>query len=276
MSWFETGSGAWLWYEDCGSGPPIIFIHGWCMSSVVWRLQMEGLSGSSRVIAVDLRGHGQSPPYPGGFSIKGCADDIAELAESLDLRCVMLAGWSLGSMIALEAAAVMKERLSGLVLIAGTPRFVQGDGYASGLSRNEADGMARKVQRSLERALEGFADRMFAPAELDDPKMAARIGDLLSEVPLPTTEAALQALQALVGADLRDRLDSIDLPVLIVNGDRDVICLPQASEYLARRIPFSRQVLFAACGHAPFLTDSNRFNSCLKEFRDQVYSEHAH
>lgn len=276
MPWFETGSGARLWYEDCGSGPPIIFIHGWCMSSAVWRLQMEGLSGSSRVIAVDLGGHGQSPQYPGGFSIKGCAHDIAELAESLDLQHVLLAGWSLGSMIALEATAVMKERLTGLVLIAGTPRFVQGDGYAPGLSRNEADGMARKVQRSLERALEGFTARMFAPAELDDQKLASRIGDLLSEVPLPTTGVALQALRALAEADLRDRLDSIDLPVLVVNGDRDVICLPQASDYLARRIPFSRQVLFAGYGHAPFLTDSNRFNSCLKEFRDLVYNEHAH
>ena len=275
MPWFATDSGGRLWYEECGAGTPIVFIHGWCMSSAVWRLQREGLSGSSRVITIDLPGHGKSTPHEGGFHIKGCAADIAGLFEYLHLHNALLVGWSLGSLIALESSVLLREKLSGLALIAGTPRFTQGDGFPYGLSKIEVDGMTRKVQRSLRRALEGFTARMFASGELDEPSLAAMIHELLSSVPMPPADVALEALDALAVSDLRDRLALIDLPTLIMNGDSDVICLPQASEFLAQRISSARQVVFAGCGHAPFLTQSARFNACLEEFRGMV-SGRAH
>jgi len=270
MAWYAGDSGSPLWYEERGAGTPIVFIHGWCMSSAVWRLQLEGLSDSFRVIAIDLPGHGASPPPAGGFQINGCAGAIAGLFESLDLHNALLAGWSLGSLIALESFVLLRERLAGLVLIAGTPRFTQVDGFPYGLSRIEVDGMTRKVQRSLRRALEGFSARMFAAGELDDPSLAAMVQELLSTVPMPTVDVALQALDALVESDRRDRLALIDLPTLIVSGDCDVICLPQASGFLAERIPSARRIVFAGCGHAPFLSQSRRFNAYLEEFRGLV------
>ena len=275
MAWYVDDSGRLLWYEDCGAGTPIVFIHGWCMSSAVWRLQQEGLSDSFRVITIDLPGHGKSPLPAGGFYIKGCAVDIAGLFEFLHLHDALLAGWSLGSLIALESFMRLRERLSGLVLIAGTPRFTQGDGFPFGLSRIEVDGMTRKVHRSMRRALEGFTARMFASGELDDPILAAMVNELLSSVPLPTLEVAIQALDALVESDLRDRLAVIDLPTLIMNGDCDAICLPQASEFLEQRISSARRIVFAGCGHAPFLSQNIRFNACLEEFRGMV-SGRAH
>lgn len=270
MAWYAADSGARLWYEDRGAGTPIIFIHGWCMSSAVWRLQSEGLLDTFRVITIDLPGHGRSSLGYGGFQIEACAGDIAGLFQSLNLQYALLAGWSLGSLIALESFMLLRDRLSGLVLIGGTPRFTQGGGFPYGLSRIEVDGMIRKVQRSLPRALEGFTARMFASGELDTPSLAATVRELLSSVPLPTTDAALQALEALLESDLRDRLDLIDLPTLIMNGDRDVICLPQASGFLAQGISGAQRIEFAGCGHAPFLTQSARFNACLDEFRGKV------
>ena len=67
MAWYAGDSGDRLWYEDHGAGTPIVFIHGWCMSSAVWRLQLEGLSDTFRVITIDLPGHGKSLPPAGGF-----------------------------------------------------------------------------------------------------------------------------------------------------------------------------------------------------------------
>jgi len=270
MPWYAGDAGGRLWYEERGAGTPVVFIHGWCMSSAVWRLQREGLSHAFRVIAVDLPGHGTSPPPAGGFHVKCCAAGVAGLCESLDLHEVLLVGWSLGSLIALEVSLLLRERLSGLVLTAGTPRFMQGDGFPYGLSSVEVEGMARKVQRSLRRALDGFSARMFAPGELDDPALAVMVQELLSALPVPAVDAAIQALDALVETDQRERLALIDLPTLILNGDSDVICLPQASAFLAERIPSARQVVFAGCGHAPFLTQSRRFNACLEEFGGMV------
>jgi pimeloyl-[acyl-carrier protein] methyl ester esterase len=275
MAWYSGDSGGRLWYEERGNGTPIVFIHGWCMSSAVWRLQREGLSDSFRVITIDLPGHGTSPLPAGGFNLKGCADSIAGFFESLDLRKVLLAGWSLGSLIALESFESLRGRLSGLVLISGTPRFTQGADFPYGLSSIEVDGMTRKVQRSLRRALEGFTARMFAPGELDDQRLATMVQGVLSSVPIPAADAALQALEVLVETDLRGRLALIDRPTLIMNGDCDVICLPQASGLLAERVAAARQIVFAGCGHAPFLTQSTRFNACLEEFRGMV-SERAY
>jgi pimeloyl-ACP methyl ester esterase len=270
MAWHATNSGSRLWYEERGAGTPIVFIHGWCMSSAVWCMQQEGLSDSFRVITIDLPGHGHSSPPVGGFHLEGCALQLAGFFESLGLHDALLAGWSLGSLIALEAFAFLRDRLSGLVLIAGTPRFTQGADFHYGLSRPEVDGMTRKVQRSLHRALDGFTALMFASGELDDPSLTLLVHKLLSTVPMPTTDVALQALDALLETDLRDRLALIDLPTLVLNGDCDVICLPQASEYMAQRILSARQFVFAGCGHAPFLTQSNLFNENLKEFRRMV------
>jgi pimeloyl-ACP methyl ester esterase len=267
MPWFENEAGNRLWYEEHGAGTPIVFIHGWCMSSAVWGLQRESLSDSFRVITLDLRGHGNSPAHTDSFHIKGCAADIVGLIEHLGIYDAILAGWSLGALIAIETFLLGKERLSGLVLISGTPRFVQSHDFPYGLSRVEADGMAKKVHRDINRALEGFTARMFASGELDDPSLAAMVQNLLSTMPMPTADVALQALDALVEADLRDRLAMIDCPTLIMNGDCDVICLPQASEFMSMQIPASRRIVFSGCGHVPFLTQSSKFNACLENFR---------
>jgi pimeloyl-[acyl-carrier protein] methyl ester esterase len=266
MPWFETGSGYRLWYEDRGSGGAIVFIHGWCMSSAVWELQCEGLSDSFRVITIDLPGHGNSPAHIDGFHIKGCAKDIASLMAHLRVKDAIVAGWSLGALIAVETFLLTQERCAGLALISGTPRFVQAHDFPFGLTWTEAEGMAKKVQRSIRRALEGFSSRMFLSGEV----VSATVHRLLSSIPAPTTDVALQALKALVGADMRDSLALITCPVLILHGDGDVICLPQASEFMSRQIPNSCQVVFSGCGHVPFLTQSDKFNACLEEFRGRV------
>jgi len=275
MAWFEGETGDRLWYDDQGAGTPIVFIHGWCMSSEIWRLQREGLPDTFRIITVDLPGHGRSPAPPGGFHLKGCADAIAGLCAYLRIDSALLAGWSLGSLVALEACEAVGERLAGLVLVAGTPHFTRGDGFPYGLSRMEVDGMARKVRRSIRRALDGFTDRMFAPGELAEPALAGTVAGLLASVALPDTGVALQALDVLVETDLRERLALIDRPTLIVSGECDVICPPQASEFMAQRIRSAHQAVFTGCGHAPFLTQSRRFNACLEEFRG-VVSGRAH
>jgi pimeloyl-[acyl-carrier protein] methyl ester esterase len=236
------------------------------MSSEIWRLQFAGLAGSFRVIAPDLAGHGRSAQSATGYSFEGFAADIVALLRHLDLADALLVGWSLGGQAVLQAFAQARERLSGLVLVAATPRFTASADFPAALAPNEAEGMARKLRRNTARAWEGFTGRMFAPGELDDPDLAEQVREVLASLPTPDTDVALQSLQALAGADMRHLLATIDLPTLIIGGDRDVICLPQASAYLAQMIPFSRRVVMSGCGHAPFLTSSIAFNDCIAEF----------
>lgn len=262
MPWFDGNADSRLWYEEHGTGTPIVLIHGWCMSSAVWEYQREGLSDSFRVITLDLPGHGESAPHTDNGYVSRCASDVAALMGHLGVCDAIIAGWSLGALVAIEAYLLCQSRFSGLVLISGTPRFVRSPDFPFGLSQAEADGMAKKVGRSIRRAREGFLTRMFAAGE-DGGAHARR---LLSAIPVPSTDVALQALEALAMADMRDCLSAIDIPTLILHGDCDAICLPEASKFMVRQIPKSRLVVFTGCGHVPFLTQSKRFNECLEEF----------
>lgn len=271
MPWYTATDNTRLWYEDRGNGKPLVLVHGWCMSSAVWRFQLEALSRSFRVIAPDLRGHGASIPCAeAGARLEGFSADMEALFRHLDLEGAVLAGWSLGAQVALMASFPLKSRLAGLALIAGTPCFTAAEGFPAGLGKIESDGMALKVRRNTRRAIEGFNTRLFAPGELEEPGLAERVHAVLGGIPIPETPVALQSLQSLAGADLRLLLHRVELPTLIISGDNDMICLPEASAYMASHIRASRHVVFAGCGHAPFLTRGRAFDACLGGFAAEV------
>ena len=270
MPWFESSKGDRLWYEDHGVGDTVVLVHGWCMSSVVWKYQFDGLSASLRIIAPDLRGHGHSHGQTGNLDFDGFTKDLVELFKKLDLSKVILVGWSMGAQIALQACAELSERVAGLVLVSATPRFTASDDFPHGLAVNEASGMRLKVQRNKKRALDGFFSRLFAEDELVNCAHSSEIKQMLLTIHSPETSAVLDALDALTRADMRHFLADISIPTLIVNGELDRICLPQASWYLKEQIRGAEQMVFPDCGHAPFLTRYDQFNAEISRFARSV------
>ncbi len=271
MSWYRNRSGEQLWYEEQGIGCPVVLVHGWCMSSAVWKYQFAGISGDLRIMAPDLRGHGRSRGSAGHMSFDGFANDLIDMFDCLELSKVILVGWSMGAQIALHASTELSDRLAGLVLVSATPRFTASDDFPFGLQGSEADGMRLKVQRNSQRALEGFFSRIFAEGELEGHHLASEIKQLLSEMPSPDSTALLDALETLTRADMRHVLASIAIPTLILNGTHDRICLPQASTYLRKHIPGAEQTVIPGCGHAPFLTQSKLFNAEIIQFSRSIF-----
>lgn len=275
MPWYTNRSGEQLWYEDQGRGCPVVLLHGWCMSSAVWKYQLEAVSSTLRLVAPDLRGHGRSREISGGLNFDRLAEDLTDLLNFLKLTKVILVGWSMGGQLALHASVELTERLAGMVLVSATPCFTAVDGFPYGLSANETSGMRLKVQRNLKRALDGFHTRLFAEGELEGVVTAPEIIQLLSTQPLPDVTNVLEALETLCSTDLRPLLKLIDLPVLVVNGAQDRICLPQASNYLQSHIPGAEQRVYPHCGHAPFLTYSRQFNAELTLFTRSLCEQNA-
>ncbi len=263
-----------LWYEEQGQGVPVLFVHGWCMSSAVWGLQRDAVAAGHRFLAVDLRGHGASTAVAagsGGFA--GYAADLVRLVQQLDLRGLVAVGWSLGAQALLKAYPALQQQLKGLVLVGATPRFSAAPHFPHGLPAKEAAGMRLKVRRSLERALEGFQRSLFAAGELDDPATAAAVAQVLSAVRLPDKDAALEGLEMLMDEELLDEASQVRCPTLLLHGDQDQTCLPAASAWLAQQISPSKRVLFEGCGHAPFLSRAAAFNQELLAFLSEVYSD---
>jgi pimeloyl-[acyl-carrier protein] methyl ester esterase len=270
MTWYRNRRDEQLWYEDSGTGCPVVLLHGWCMSSAVWKYQYDGLSAAYRLLAPDLRGHGRSHDSYRHLDFDSFAEDLADFFDRLELANVVLVGWSMGAQIALHASAGLSGRVAGLVLVSATPRFTATSDFPHGLAAYEASGMRLKVERNRQRALEGFISRLFAAGELDDHPCAAEIRQLLAEIPAPDSAALLDALESLTLADMRHVLATIAVPTLIINGAQDRICLPQASQYLYEHITGAGHTVMPECGHAPFLTRSLQFNTEIIRFARSV------
>lgn len=264
----ERGDGSRLNYTDSGAGITLLFVHGWLMSRRVWVMQSP-LTAEFRVISLDLRGHGDDRGTV--FSYEGCCEDLALLVERLQLDRTILVGWSMGSQIALRVHSLLAEKVAAMVLVGGTPLFCQRDDFDCGIAPAEVRNMALRLKRDYQRTAGEFFRQMFSEMEvatLDLPAIAGRVVGKL-----PERSVALSALQALINCDLRAALQSVAVPVLLVHGDADSICPADASRFMTARMLAAKLEIFAAAGHAPFLTRPEEFNRLLAGFAQAVHGQ---
>lgn len=274
MPWYENRRGEQLWYEDAGTGVPIVLVHGWCMSSAVWKYQFDDpaglISGSFRLVAPDIRGHGRSQEIESCMTFDRFSDDLYDLFERLDLSNALLVGWSMGGQIVLQTSVRLQEKLAGMFLVSTTPRFAASDGFLFALDPGQTSGMRLKIQRNMQRAREGFYALLFAENELKGHPLSTEIRELFAGIALPDASSALDALDALVNVDMRHLLPEIAIPTMIANGTDDKICLPQASSYMKEMIHGAQQLIFERCGHVPFMTNIDKFNAEVVRFARSV------
>ena len=264
MAFVETLNGARLHYEELGSGRPVVFLHGWAMSARAWRFQQQ-LDPACRLIFLDQRGHGQSTPAE-GYTVEAFAGDLATFFEQLALRDAVLVGWSMGVQVALKAFPALRSRLAALVLVGGTPRFTASDDYPHGQPALEVKGMGLRLRRDYQKTMGDFFRGMFAEGEMDSAQYQRIVHEIVMGGTSPDPDAVRQSLKILSAADLRDELPSVDRPVLLVHGEMDSICPAAASAYMAERLPMATLRIMAGCGHAPFMTQPERFNPLVQEF----------
>ncbi|HJV33736.1 alpha/beta fold hydrolase [Geomonas sp.] len=253
-----------LHYDDLGAGRPVVFVHGWAMSSRVWRFQ-QGLGAEARLLLLDQRGHGGSSTAA-GYAIDDFAGDLAGFFEELDLQGAILIGWSLGVQVALQAFSRLQERLAGLVLVGGTPRFTTTEGYSHGQAPVEVKGMTLRLRRDYQKTMGDFFRGMFAEGEMAHAQYQRIVHEIVMGGRSPDPEAARDALQILATVDQRELLPLIDRPVLLVHGELDGICPASASAYMAERMPTATLNIMKGCGHAPFMTRPEEFNEVVREF----------
>src|SRR3974390_1409315 len=239
MSTITVKDGTTIYYKDWGSGQPIVFSHGWPLSSDDWDAQMLFfLQHGYRVIALDRRGHGRSDQTWEGNDMDHCADDLAELTEKLDLRDAIHVGHSTGGgEVARYIGRHGTKRVAKAVLIGAVPPLMlKTAANPGGLPMEAFDGIRAGV----------LADRSQFFKDLAMPfygynRPGAKISEGVKESfwlqgMLAGFPAAYFFVRAFSETDLTEDLKKFDVPALIVHGDDDQIVPIEASALRAAEL----------------------------------------
>ena len=245
--------------------PTVLLLHAvGCTGLLTWFPSIGPLSRRYRVVTMDQRWHGRGIQSP-EFSIHDCADDVAALIDTLGLRDVMVAGFSMGSIIAQRVWRQHADKIDGLVLCATTDRF------RSSIAE-------RLFHQSVEVAMAGARGVSRSRTAVRAARQTARALDLdpedmhdwvLAEFRQTSPWAVGQAVAALGRHHSRPWLGRIDVPTAVVVTLRDKVLPPDNQIALARRIP-GATVHAIDAGHASCVLESERFVPALLEAVDTV------
>jgi pimeloyl-ACP methyl ester carboxylesterase len=245
--------------------PPIVFVHGFGCAHADWDAQVAHLSGRHQTVAVDLRGHGDSPAAAADCSIERYGADVAEVLRSLDLAPAVLVGHSMGCRVVIEAALQAPAFTAGVILVDGSQfapameavlkdRFATSDGYAA-------------TVKGL------FADMFTAKS---DPAVAAVVGARAERLPRPVGEKMLTDMARYDVGRLTGSLTSLRVPVLVVQStysnekrERRPLSEGQTTPYLDMVRASVRSVrveIVADTGHFPQLDERDRTNALIDRF----------
>jgi pimeloyl-[acyl-carrier protein] methyl ester esterase len=248
-----------LHWQTEGQGSDLVLIHGWGMNGAVWQQLLPLLIPFYRVHWVDMPGYGHSHDIS--------ADSIEDMAQLLLDESPMSAtwlGWSLGGLVATQAALLAPERVTRLVTVASSPRFAA-EGTWRGIKPQVLDDFRHQLGKDFQLTVERFLalQAMGSPTARQDIKLLKQA--VLSR-PQPNPEALSTGLRLLADVDLRAQLGGITQPWLRLYGRLDGLVPAKVAKDMDQLAPRSHRQIFAAASHAPFISHPEEFVQTLRNF----------
>jgi pimeloyl-ACP methyl ester carboxylesterase len=268
-STLDLPDGGHLAYRESGSGPLLVLLHGGGVDHRMWDRQIEPLSRTHRVIALDARGHGSSSTPTGPF--RHC-DDVAALVEHLDAGPAALVGLSMGGATAVDTALEHPELVSALV-VSGTgtsePTFT--DPWALDVF---ATWERAQAARDAEGWIEAFLRFVPGPqrsADDIDPQVLAECGQMVTDtvathVPTDPAGGEVGSVPLVPVTDTWGRLPGISVPLLAVVGGLDVSDHIAMAERAAREVPYGEVVTIDGTAHYPNMERPAEFTAAVLRF----------
>ena len=256
-------------YSDHGpdDAPVIIFIHGFPFNKSMWNGQIEALKDNYRVIAFDIRGHGNSDPGIDDFFIELFVRDLLRLKEELRIEKSILCGLSLGGYIALNAVLKYPDRFDGLILndtqcIADTPA----------VKENRCIAIIRIKEKGVQQYADEIIKNLFAPESfMKSENVIAEVKEMIISTPEQTLCNTLHALAE--RKETCTRLHEINIPVLIMVGKEDKITPIAVAQQMHEIIKDSSLQIIPQAGHVTNMENPSAFNSQLLKFLTLVHTK---
>lgn len=263
MAEVVTNDGVRIHYVERGTGRPLLLLGGSSMSTPFYRKQLDGLSDAYRVIAMDMRGYGESEKPPHGHRLSRHARDVYDLCVALDLDDVTAIGWSSGANALLAYWELFQdERIKRLVHVEQTPWCLNRDGWELGFGTSEDAAAFLDAQRDDPvGSAQGLVEIM--PAQPFAEEEASWMVEEILKTPNP---AALQLSWDHLNADWRDVVPTVGVPVLVVTGRKSQVFPWESGRWLAAHFPNAEHAIFEESGHMPFYEEPERFNGLIRTF----------
>lgn len=274
MSTFITRDGTELYYKDWGSGQPVVFSHGWPLSADSWESQMLFLADHGyRVIAHDRRGHGRSSQPWHGNDMDTYADDLAQLIEHLDLREVVLLGFSTGGgEVARYIGRHGTERVAKAGLISAVPPLMlKTEANPGGLPLEVFDGIRAGALADRSQLYKDIASGPFFGFNRPGAKVSqGMIDSFWLQGMQAGHKNAYDCIKAFSETDFTQDLKRFDIPTLVVHGDDDqIVPIDAAGRASAKLIANARLLVYPGAPHGLTDTHKERLNHDLLTFIQQ-------
>lgn len=267
----EENSGAIeLYYEDHGSGRPVVLIHGYPLSGRAWDRQVPMLlEAGNRVITYDRRGFGNSSQPATGYDYDTFAADLNTLLETLDLREVILVGHSMGTgEVTRYLGRYGSARVARGVLVSPIPPLLlQTPDNPDGLPASLFDGFIEAARQDMPAWMKGFLDSFYNIDKLRGTLVSDQAYQASWNVASSASAIAAVACIPTWETDFRADLPKIDVPMLVIQGDADqVLPYPKTGERLPGLISNLQLVVIDGGPHAIAWTHADQVNSALQKF----------
>lgn len=258
-------------YNDVGEGKvPILFLHGFPFDKSMWKIQMDNLKATNRVIAIDIRGFGESLDETTPLSIDIFGNDIIEFMNKLKIDKAIVCGLSMGGYIALNIIEKFRGRFVGLILcdtqcIADTIE-VKENRYKTIEQINTVDASEFN---------ENFINSVF---HQDSMINKIEIVENLKKTVLANSKSIIISGLTAIAERLQtcSNLDTIDVPTLIICGREDKITPLVQSQYIQQQIKGSVLKIIDSAGHVSNLEQPDEFNKCIIDFLNSIAINEIH
>jgi sigma-B regulation protein RsbQ len=248
-----------------GSGPPMVFVHGFGCDQNMWRLLAPHYAEGYQVILLDLVGSGKSDLSafdPRKYaSLQAHADDICEVLAELTSQPAVFVGHSVSAMIGMLANLKCPEKFASQIMVGPSPCYINDKDYFGGFERSDIEALLE----TLESNYLGWSSNM-APVIMGAPDRPALAEELTNSFCRTDPEIAKHFARVTFMSDHRTELPRLKAPTLILQCSEDVIAPVAVGEYLAKAIPNSTLRIIENVGHCPHLSAPSASVAAMDEF----------
>ena len=246
--------------EDAGKGDVLVLLHGFPLDHSMWAHQIARFQTTHRVLAIDLRGFGQSPPRNATVSMDDFADDVAAILKKLEVPQVVLCGLSMGGYIAFAFQERHRQLLKGLILC--DTRAVADAPEAAKARRLTAE---RVLKEGTPFLADSMLPKLFAvKTALTQPEIVEQTRKVI-EAPNPAGVAAAARGMA-TRKDFSNDLPQIEVPTLVIVGEHDAISPAAEMTSIANRMPNAELQVIPGAGHMAPLETPAAVNAAIEAF----------